>query len=180
MINHIINKFKKKDFAERFHVSLSLNNCNTFFTYAAEPAMLLSIWIDSEARSACRKEIMMNKRQFPSRFLIMICLGIWMLCGCTAPAFAYESTTLYNGSKGEDVRELQQALIDLGYLSGTADGVFGNNTENAVRRFQRSNKLTVDGLAGRTTRELIKSKSQSISGSSDSSSSYMADSSSSA
>ena len=70
-------------------------------------------------------------------------------------ALAYESTTLCNGSRGEEVRQLQQALIDLKYLKGTADGVFGNKTENAVRAFQKKNKLSVDGLAGTKTRELI-------------------------
>ena len=71
-----------------------------------------------------------------------------------SPALAYESSTLYNGCSGEEVRQLQQALIDLGFLDGKADGVFGNKTENAVRAFQKKNKLTADGLAGEKTREL--------------------------
>ena len=74
------------------------------------------------------------------------------------PAYAYESSTLYNGCRGEDVRELQQALIDLGFLKGGADGIFGNKTENAVRSFQKKNKLSVDGLAGEKTRNLAISK----------------------
>jgi len=73
-------------------------------------------------------------------------------------AGALESGTLYNGCKGEEVRELQDALIRLGYLKGTADGVFGNNTENAVRKFQKKNKLVSDGLAGEKTRSLILSQ----------------------
>ena len=51
--------------------------------------------------------------------------------------------------------ELQQALIDLGFLKGSADGIFGNKTENAVRSFQRANKLTVDGLAGKKTQSIL-------------------------
>lgn len=103
----------------------------------------------------------MNSRKPLSAILLSICLSVWICFLSVLPAFAYESTTLYNGSKGEDVRELQQALIDLGYLKGTADGIFGNKTEIAVRKFQKANKLSVDGLAGLTTRELILKKSQS-------------------
>lgn len=112
-------------------------------------------------RNEFRKEIVMNSRNPLSAILLSICLSVWICFLSVLPAFAYESTTLYNGSKGEDVRELQQALIDLGYLKGTADGIFGNKTEIAVRKFQKASKLSVDGLAGLTTRELILKKSQS-------------------
>ena len=44
--------------------------------------------------------------------------------------------TLKVGSEGEQVQRLQQRLIDLGLLSGTADGVYGNNTKVAVSDFQ--------------------------------------------
>jgi peptidoglycan hydrolase-like protein with peptidoglycan-binding domain len=80
---------------------------------------------------------------------------------CLAPLSslaAYQSTTLRNGMRGEEVAEIQRALITLGYLKGTADGVFGNNTENAVRKFQRKNKLTADGLVGTKTKELLLAK----------------------
>ena len=91
---------------------------------------------------------------------------------CLAPlasSLAYESTTLSHGMQGDEVRELQQALISLGYLKGTADGIYGNKTENAVRKFQRKNKLSVDGLAGIKTKELIFSKASGASSSSGSS-----------
>ena len=91
---------------------------------------------------------------------------------CLAPlasSLAYESTTLSHGMQGDEVRELQQALISLGYLKGTADGIYGNKTENAVRKFQRKNKLSADGLAGIKTKELIFSKASRASSSSGSS-----------
>ena len=91
---------------------------------------------------------------------------------CLAPlasSLAYESTTLSHGMQGDEVRELQQALIILGYLKGTADGIYGNKTENAVRKFQRKNKLSADGLAGIKTKELIFSKASGASSSSGSS-----------
>ena len=91
---------------------------------------------------------------------------------CLAPlasSLAYESTTLSHGMQGDEVRELQQALISLGYLKGTADGIYGNKTENAVRKFQRKNKLSADGLAGIKTQEMIFSKASGASSSSGSS-----------
>ncbi len=102
----------------------------------------------------------MKKPRLPFRCLILILLCI-CLCTQSGPsALALAPTTLYNGCRGEEVRELQQALIDLGYLGGTADGIFGNNTERAVRSFQKANRLSVDGLAGKTTRRLILSKAE--------------------
>lgn len=103
----------------------------------------------------------MNTRNLLARNLLSVCLSVWICFLSVIPAFAYESTTLFNGSKGDEVRELQQALIDLGYLKGTADGIFGNKTEIAVRKFQKANKLSVDGLAGSSTRQLILSKAGS-------------------
>lgn len=63
--------------------------------------------------------------------------------------------TLKKNFTGEDVKQLQQALIDLGYLNDAADGTFGANTEEAVIRFQAVNGLSADGLAGVKTQELL-------------------------
>lgn len=54
---------------------------------------------------------------------------------------------------GNDVRSAQQALISRGYSCGNsgADGSFGANTENAVRRFQSSNGIKADGIIGENT-----------------------------
>ncbi len=96
----------------------------------------------------------MRKHRLSARALIRLCLAGCLIMLFLSPALAYEASTLYNGCSGEEVRQLQQALIDLGFLDGKADGVFGNKTENAVRAFQKKNKLTADGLAGEKTREL--------------------------
>lgn len=67
------------------------------------------------------------------------------------------SYVLSRGQKSSDVRSLQNDLIKLKYLSGgSADGVFGASTENAVRRFQKDSGITQDGLVGSTTRRKIK------------------------
>lgn len=62
---------------------------------------------------------------------------------------------LKKGLNGEDVKKLQQALIDLGYLSDAADGAFGSNTHHAVVMFQAVNGLSADGLAGAKTLEIL-------------------------
>ncbi len=60
--------------------------------------------------------------------------------------------TLKKGSKGSEVKILQQFLIDNSYLTGKADGAFGAMTEAAVKKFQTEYKLTVDGIvSGKTT-----------------------------
>ena len=64
---------------------------------------------------------------------------------------ATPSRTLRYGSSGEDVKLLQNRLIELGYLSGRADGNFGSTTLAAVKAFQKNNGLTQDGVAGTQT-----------------------------
>ena len=59
--------------------------------------------------------------------------------------------TLEMGSEGSEVKKLQQALKNLGYLSGSVDGKFGIATQAAVIAFQKNNNLTADGKAGVAT-----------------------------
>ena len=59
--------------------------------------------------------------------------------------------TLRKGDSGEDVRELQERLNQLGYDCGEADGKFGTKTKNAVVRFQTEHGLDPDGVVGRKT-----------------------------
>ena len=58
-----------------------------------------------------------------------------------------------NLMKGDDVRAVQLALIASGYPCGAsgANGVYGRETAQAVRRFQALNRLIVDGKAGKYT-----------------------------
>lgn len=74
----------------------------------------------------------------------------WALCfPGSAPARA--AAVLEVGSSGESVRKVQQRLIQYDYLSGTADGRYGEKTRDAVRLFQRRNGLAVDGRVGPET-----------------------------
>ncbi|MDO5323936.1 MAG: spore cortex-lytic enzyme [Clostridia bacterium] len=61
------------------------------------------------------------------------------------------ATVLEVGSRGSDVIKVQNRLIQWDYLSGTADGRYGEATRNAVIRFQRNNGLTADGRVGPAT-----------------------------
>lgn len=75
----------------------------------------------------------------------------------TQPKKKATTTLLRNGMKGTAVKELQIALISLGYSCGVwgADGDFGDGTELAVRSFQRKNNLEVDGIVGAQTMAAI-------------------------
>ena len=55
------------------------------------------------------------------------------------------------GSKGNEVRQIQIKLKSWGYYNGTVDGIFGTQTLNAVKNFQKKNGLKVDGIAGEKT-----------------------------
>ncbi|MBA4348312.1 MAG: hypothetical protein C0413_05645 [Clostridiales bacterium] len=55
----------------------------------------------------------------------------------------------------EDVTKLQNRLIELGYLTGSATGLYGNTTVQAVQTFQEYHGLPMDGKAGQETLKLL-------------------------
>jgi peptidoglycan hydrolase-like protein with peptidoglycan-binding domain len=55
------------------------------------------------------------------------------------------------GSNEPAVRDLQEALVALGFDPGPVDGVFGAKTESAVRKFQQAREIPIDGVVGRVT-----------------------------
>ncbi len=68
---------------------------------------------------------------------------------------AVSYATLESGDSGESVKELQRRLIELGYLTGSADGKFGSGTKDAVKAFQKAVGLKQNGVANADTqREL--------------------------
>ncbi|MET0606496.1 MAG: peptidoglycan-binding protein [Beijerinckiaceae bacterium] len=58
---------------------------------------------------------------------------------------------LKKGSNDPAVRDLQEALKVLGFDPGPIDGVFGANTESAVKKFQQAREIAADGIVGRVT-----------------------------
>ena len=80
--------------------------------------------------------------------------------------------TLRKGYTGADVIAVQQKLKELGFYSGSVDGVYGTGSIAAVKKFQQQNGLTADGLVGsRTYAALLSASSGSSSDSSSSGSS---------
>ena len=77
----------------------------------------------------------------------MLGLAVLLTLALTARA----ATVLEVGSSGAAVTKVQQKLIQWGYLSGTADGKYGEKTRAAVVAFQRKNGLTADGRVGPAT-----------------------------
>lgn len=75
------------------------------------------------------------------------------------------------GSRGSEVTQIQTKLKRWGYYNGNVDGIYGTQTVNAVKYFQRKNGLTVDGIAGPATLKAMGIYGSSSSGSSSSSSS---------
>lgn len=61
------------------------------------------------------------------------------------------------GDSGDRILEYQKRLQQLGYLTTEPDGVYGKDTQMAVRRFQMQNQLVEDGYLGPTTREKLMS-----------------------
>lgn len=74
--------------------------------------------------------------------------------------------TSRRGSSGSEVRQIQEKLKRWGYYSGSVDGIYGSGTEKAVKKFQKANGLTADGIAGKATLNAmgITSKSSSSGG----------------
>lgn len=70
------------------------------------------------------------------------------------------------GSRGSEVTQIQTKLKRWGYYKGNIDGIYGSQTLEAVKYFQRKNGLTVDGIAGPATLKAmgIMSSSTSTSG----------------
>ena len=50
--------------------------------------------------------------------------------------------------RGDDVAVLQSRLVEMGFNPGRVDGIYGPNTELAVKEFQKSVGATVDGVCG--------------------------------
>lgn len=70
---------------------------------------------------------------------------------------AIERSWIQNGDRGNEVKEMQEGLIYLGYDCGKAgaDGIFGDDSEKALKLFQADNNLVVDGEYGRLSKAAL-------------------------
>ena len=101
-------------------------------------------------------------RKLKNKKKIMIELFTIVLIGVTLISVMYvykrykeqnatlEALSKY-GSRGSEVTQIQTKLKRWGYYTGNIDGIYGTQTVNAVKYFQRKNGLTVDGIAGPAT-----------------------------
>ena len=71
------------------------------------------------------------------------------------PLASTQAASMKQGSKGTEVKQLQQNLIGLGYLDGSADGSYGSKTKTAVKKFQAEFGLNPDGNAGEATQAAV-------------------------
>ncbi len=66
--------------------------------------------------------------------------------------------------RGDDVTNLQERLLELGYDAGRADGIFGGETEVGLRAFQRDYGLTADGTCGPATLRALRQLGRKVTG----------------
>ena len=76
--------------------------------------------------------------------LLALCLSLLL------PLSAF-AAVLEVGSRGSDVTKVQKKLIQYGYMTGAADGRYGEKTRGAVLWFQKKNGLQQDGKVGDDT-----------------------------
>ena len=100
-------------------------------------------------------------------FLVIFTLILLIITGIILKSNKVEALSKY-GSRGDEVTQIQTKLKRWGYYNGNIDGIYGSQTQEAVKYFQRKNGLTVDGIAGPATLKAMGIYSSSSSGSSSS------------
>lgn len=102
---------------------------------------------------------------------IIISIVLLVLTIAFAVALLFENAPVAEalskyGSRGTEVRTIQEKLKRWGYYTGSVDGIYGSLTVSAVKKFQQKNGLTVDGIAGPKTLSAMGITSSSSSSSS--------------
>lgn len=101
------------------------------------------------------------QRAPPPVFQVQDGLPDYLRVASSAPAPGPAAGSLQQGARGERVRELQQALVELDIRDGqgrplAVDGIFGPGTRQAVENFQLWNGLETSGVVDRDTRDLLR------------------------
>ena len=103
------------------------------------------------------------------KFVILISMIITVILSYHFLTSNQESVaTSRYGSSGAEVRQIQTKLKNWGYYNGSIDGLYGSSTLSAVKKFQKKNGLTADGIAGKKTLAAMGINSSTTSGSSSS------------
>ena len=104
-------------------------------------------------------------------FAILIVLVVTLITTLSLQYNQVEALSKY-GSRGQEVRTIQDKLKRWGYYNGNVDGIYGSQTVSALKKFQQKNGLSVDGIAGpKTLTAMGITSNSSSSGSSSSNSS---------
>lgn len=86
---------------------------------------------------------------------IILLLNMALLTAAVSPVFQENNESVATlsklGSRGDEVKKIQNKLKQLGYSVGSADGIYGTKTRNAVIKFQKNCGITADGIAGPKT-----------------------------
>ena len=80
--------------------------------------------------------------------IIIACTLVCMIVMVSSVSLA---KTIDRGQRGHHVSKVQTMLKHQGFLHDSVDGIYGHNTEQAVRKFQKSKGLAVDGRVGPST-----------------------------
>lgn len=96
------------------------------------------------------KKITKNKKRMWAMVIVTLAFSLFFSYHIFVRNSQIEALSKY-GSRGDEVRQIQTKLKRWGYYSGNVDGIYGSQTQAAVRWFQSKNGLTVDGIAGKNT-----------------------------
>ena len=105
------------------------------------------------------------KKKIIASTILMLLTAIFVTALFFDNAPVVEALSKY-GSRGQEVRTIQDKLKRWGYYTGNVDGIYGSLTVSAVKRFQQKNGLKVDGIAGTNTLNALGITTSSSSGSS--------------
>ena len=95
--------------------------------------------------------------------LTALILAVLMVLTAAAAAMGEGNRIWQKGDSGEKVSWIQQRLKELEYLSREPDGVFDEETEKALRDFQRDNGLLATGMADEVTMRVLESATETVS-----------------
>lgn len=76
--------------------------------------------------------------------------------GSNTPGFGGIPCVFKNGHRSPAIKEIQSYLNKNGYPCGTADGSFGSKTSEALKSWQKANRLTADGIFGKGSNGVMK------------------------
>ena len=93
---------------------------------------------------------MKNTWKYVWRVGVILLLNVLVIAMVTNQEKSVETLSKV-GSRGTEVKQIQLRLQELGYNPGKADGIYGEQTKQAVVKFQRDNGLAQDGIAGPNT-----------------------------